>query len=420
MRRFLASLTALAMLLVFAPASSAALHPTWGRQIGQSLTSVAVSGDGAIYVAGSQANGTFETKALLAKLTPAGDVVWTRTWLPSNKKRSDGGPVWTTGATAVAVADNGTIYVTGSVQKTNFEGGRWFIRVYAPSGTFLRAFNAYQKKRAGGGPPQITSGIAIRGNRVVVTGHGYGCCDDPATDGWIRAFDARLHPTWHAQFEPPSSIPQAWFDVAEGVSIGATGNIFVTGWAATGPPPTDTVYRGVGTVVLEELSSTGALLWTHRTNVSTFSYDPRSSGFTNVSVSARGDRVMVSAPVQRSKRTIAWLGRFSLDGTLLWSRIWGTDVKYAAPTGVAVDPSMSTWVVGTRRDPNDHGLNVFVRRFGPDGASMGASFIDRGVRYLVGGGIALRGSGAYITGSEVSPPLSGGGPISGRVWRIVS
>jgi hypothetical protein len=414
MKRFLALLSAIAMVLVFAPASSAALHTTWGRQIGQSLTAVAVARDGSIYVAGSLPNAGL-TKVLLAKFTPAGNVVWTRTWLPSNKTRSGGGPVWTTAATAVAVARDGTIYVTGSVQKTNFEGGRWFIRAYAPSGTFLRAFSAYQRKRAGGGMPQATSAIAIRGNQVVVAGYGYGCCDDPSTDGWIRAFDARLHATWHAQFEPPSSIPSAWFDVAESVSIGATGNIFVTGWAATGPPPSGAAgYHGVGTVVLEKLSSTGGLLWTHRTNATNL------RDIRGVSVSTRGDRVMVTAPIQRSKNTVAWLGGYSLDGALLWSRIWGVSVKYAAPAGVAVDPSMSTWVVGTRRDPKDHGLNVFVRHFGPSGASLGALFIDRGVPYLVGSGVALRGTGAYVTGSVTNPPPTFGERIAGRVWRIVS
>jgi hypothetical protein len=76
-----------------------------------------------------------------------------------------------------------------------------------------------------------------------------------------------------------------------------------------------------------------------------------------------------------------------------------------------VDASKSTWVVGTRRDPSDHGLDVFVRRFGPGGASLGGLSFDAGVRRLIGGGIAPRGTSAYVTGSATAPS-------SGLVWRV--
>ncbi|HTG46440.1 MAG TPA: hypothetical protein VK646_02135 [Actinomycetota bacterium] len=412
MKRFLASMCTIAMIVVFGPASTAAPHTTWGRQIGQALTAVAVGPDGSIYLAGALANdGTLgETKALLVKLTPAGDVVWTRTWLPSDATRSDGSKVWTTGATAVAVAPGGAIYLAGSVQRTNLEGGAWFIRKYAAGGRLLYAFAA---KQPIGRMPQYVSAIAAMGDRVVVAGHGYGCCDDPTTDGWVRAFDPRLHPTWRAQFEPPAPIPTAWYDMAEGVAIDAGGNVFVSGWAATSASNPDTIYRGRGTVVLEKLSSTGDLLWSHRTTDTVM----RDRGA--VSVAVRGDRVVVSAPIQRSK-TAAWLGRFSLGGALLWSRTWGSPKFGTVPAGVAIDPSMTTWVVGTRHDPTPPpGTGLSIRRFDADGNALSALLPGGGIRFLSGSGIAVRGAGAVVTGSEVTGP-KGGGQMAGHVWRIVA
>jgi hypothetical protein len=416
-KRLLLLLAALTILATSAPPSATALTTSWQKKLGADLASVAVSPTGAIYVAGSRLNGTFETKALLAKLTPAGDVVWTRTWLPSNKlDRATGFPFWSTRATAVTVADDGTIYVTGFVEKTNCEGGGWFIRKYGPSGKLLHAFGRYQKTKLAQCTltPQFTSDIAARGKLVVVAGQDFGCCDDPATDGWVRAFNARLRPRWKAQFEPPASTPSAWFDTADGVAIGSGGNVFAGGWASTGPPPSDTVrFTGIGAVVLEKFDATGGVLWTRTAGPSMF------AGSGVVGVAAHGDRVMLSAAIDgtgvwwgSSKRTRAWLGRFKPGGSLVWSRTWGLRKKAAAePTGVAVDASKSTWVVGTRRDPSDHGLDVFVRRFGPGGASLGGLSFDAGVRRLIGGGIAPRGTSAYVTGSATAPS-------SGLVWRV--
>ena len=402
-----------------APPSAVALTTTWRKELGVSLTSVAVGAHGSIYVAGSQANGKFQTKSFLAKLSPAGAVLWTRTWLPSNKiNPATHTPWYSARATAVAVAKDGTIVLTGFVEKINCEGGGWFIRKYGPSGKALRSFGRFQKRRLGQCTlsPQYTSAIAVRGNLVVVAGQDFGCCDDPATDGWVRAFDARLRPRWEAQFEPPATIPRAWYDTAEGISIGAGRNVYVGGWASTEPPASgfDT-FTGVGSVVLEKLDATGGLSWTHTTGATMF----RGSG--PVSVSARGDRAMVSAPVDgtdvrwtASQRTHAWLGRFTLDGALVWSREWGVARKHAAsPTGVSVDPSMSTWVVGTQHDPTDHGLNVFVRRFGPSGKPLGQLSVGGGVSRIGGGGIAARSAAAYATGTSIAPS-------TGRVWRIAA
>ena len=414
-RRLLLLVVALTILAT-TPPSAAALTTSWQKELGVSLTSVAVDAHGSIYVAGSQANGKFQTKSFLAKLSPAGTVLWTRTWLPSNKiNPATHTPWYSAWATAVAVAKNGRIFLTGFVEKGGCEGGGWFIRKYAPSGEPLRSFGRFQKKKLQQCtlPPQYTFAIAARGNLVVVAGQDFGCCDDPASDGWVRAFDAGLHPRWKAQFEPPATIPRAWYDTAEGVSIGAGGNVYAGGWASTEPPASGFVtFTGVGSVVLEKLSASGGLLWSHTTGISTL------SGSGPVSVSVRGDRAMVSAPTGgrsvrwSSERTHAWLGRFTLDGALVWSRTWGLDKNHAAaPTGVAVDSSMSTWVVGTQRDPTDHGLNVFVRRFGPGGNRLGQLSIDGGVSRIEGTGIATRSSGAYVTGSAIAPR-------GGRAWRI--
>ncbi|HTG48618.1 MAG TPA: hypothetical protein VK646_13295 [Actinomycetota bacterium] len=425
---FVAALTILATLAapsaIAAPPTAVSLTITWHRDLGIGLASVAAGPSGSVYVAGEVANGSFQGKALLAKLSASGAVLWQRRWVPSNKKNPNTHDFWFSArATSVAVADDGAIFVTGFVEKDNCEGGGWFIRKYSPSGTALASFGRFQKTKLQSCTltPQYTSDIAARGNLVVVAGQDFGCCDDPATDGWVRAFDAGLHPKWNTQFEPPSSIPSTWFDTADGVAIGNGGNVFVGGWAATQPPPTPTsspnAYQGRGTVVLQELSPTGSVLWARRTDTTMFADSGR------VAVAVGGGRIMVSAALggfyvgwKTHMRTHAWLGSFTLDGAPVWSRSWGLDRNHAAePTDVAINGSGGTWVVGTQREKRDHGLVVSIRRFGSGGQDLGRRTVGGDFRRFLGGGVAARAGGAYVTGS--ANPLNGGGEV-GRVWRI--
>ena len=88
----------------------------------------------------------------------------------------------------MATGPDDAVYVVGDVSQANMEGGGFFIRKYGPAG------NPQWKDTTEGGwvhgadVPEVATGVAVSGTRVVVTGHGYGCCGSRLDDGWIRLY----------------------------------------------------------------------------------------------------------------------------------------------------------------------------------------------------------------------------------------
>jgi hypothetical protein len=402
-KRLLSFLSAVTLLVALAPDGRAATHVVWHRALIQSVSAVAVATNGSIYAAGRTQTGStnIQTAATLVKLTSSGATVWTRSWRPFPSMPAR----YAASATTVAVATNGTVYLAGAMTNSHFEGAGWFIRAYSPSGTLLHAFVSRRLTPKGPWDPQYVSDIAVRGNLVVVAGSYFGCCGlELYRDGWVRAFDPGLHAMWRTQFEPPAPMPRKWYDDATGVSIGAAGNVFASGWAATravsfGDRPPD------GTLILTKLKPNGTVAWTHRPGVA-LGYDAKSS------LSVRGYLVMVAAPHRDAE---SWVGRFNIEGSLAWARTWG-HVDAAAPTDVAVDASLRTWVVGTKKDRGDGGTDVFLIRYGPRGFLLGSMALEDGVKRVEGGGVAPFSAGAYVSGTTLTPT----GDNGGHLWSVAT
>jgi len=162
------------------------------------------------------------------------------------------------------------------------------------------------------------------------------------------------------------------------------------------------------------------VLWSRRANVSVPSLD------TNVALAVRGDRVMVAASVRGrgagwylgdERGSDGWLGRFTPTGRLVWSRSWDTLSPNAAePADVAIDASLVTWVVGTRRDEEDHSTNPFVRRVARDGRLVSQQMLSDTTRFMHGTGVAVRsGTRGYVTGWYGTDVLES---LRGTVYRL--
>lgn len=402
-RRFVPILSVVALVMFLAPPGRAEPQVSWHEDLGGSLRAVARGPDGSIYVAGQSTIGwSYVGTMLLARLTPAGDVVWTRTWDPRHVHPN----LFGAGAVAVDVAENGVVYVVGFVQRYNCEGGGWFLRAYGAGGRLLHA-NVARKSAQCDAAPQRATDVAVRDGLVVVTGENYGCCGgEDFHNGWVRAFDAALRLQWKAPFEPPAPLAPGWMDGADGVSIGAMGNIVVSGWAATGRVVYPEPLPG-GTLILEKISADGTVLWTRRPGLT--------MGFNDVTaLSARGNRLMVVAKVPGAA---GWLGRFTVDGDLVWSRSWGITGRDVGPSGVSVSASGSTWVLGVKRDPRERGMDISVRLYGRSGDLLWKTSLQDGARVLDAGGVAAYGQGAMVTGTETDEEFSwdAGG---GHVWRL--
>jgi hypothetical protein len=399
MRRSLAVILCSAVLLM-PTSASAAIHVKWHTDEGIRLIDVATGPDGSIYVVGDRRT-SITAKAFLAKLAPDGTRLWRRSWLPN--------PQASTNAAGVALLPGGNIAWTGDVQQ-QCEGNGWFVQVNRPNGSLVRRYvtPGWQCSIA-----ETVTDIAARSGRIFLSGFKHGCCADFYEDGFVQALDATAHRRWRTNVEPPAPTPHSFFDAADGIAVGSSGNVYVSGWGATRPMRHETSPIR-GTAMLWKLMPSGGVVFSHRIKAA-----PMPSIDTPVTIGVRGKAVMVSAGVRGSNvrwhasPTDGWLGRFTTDGSLVWSSHWDVRNPHAAqPAGVAIDGKGRTWVVGTRRIVAGHGLALFVRRYGPGGGLLDKDTARGGARYLHGTGVATRGAGALVTSWFGNNNSRGG-----RLWR---
>jgi hypothetical protein len=315
----------------------------------------------------------------------------------------------------VAVGPGGGVFWGGNVSAPGCEGGGWFVRRLASNGAFV-----WHRDQAGWEDctsSTVLHDLDVGDSLVALALTDRGCCADPFQDGWIRAIRTSGAFAWNRDFEPPAGTPAGYYDRATGVAVSALDTVYASGWAATESIPDDAA-RYEGMASLQKMTSGGAVVW--RKKVLRIPYV-----WTDAMVAVRGDRLMVTTQSRgqfiywgTSTPPEGWLGRFSLDGDLVWWRTWGTDWQFAAlPQQLAIDADMNTWVVGWRRDPSDHGYDAFARKYSPGGAVLEAIAMDGPTRHLHGTGVAARGSGAMMTGWVGTQKWDNLG--GGRLWRLV-
>lgn len=393
------------VLATAAPASGA-LTVSWTAKAAKSFNGVAADASGNSYAVGwTMMSGDYA--AILIKYSPSGAKLWSRTWLPP--------AAGFTTADAVAVGPDGSVYWGGNVSTPGCEGAGWWVRRMTPNGGLV-----WHRDQAGWEActsSTMLSDLDVGDNLVALALTDRGCCADPFQDGWVRAIRTNGAFAWNRDFEPPTGTPTSYYDRATGVAVSALDTVYVGGWAATQFIPDDmSHYTGIAEI--QKVTPAGAIVW--RKKVLRVPHV-----WTDTMVAVRGDRLMVTTQSRGGSiywgtgtPPEAWLGRYTLDGTLVWWRTWGTEWNWAAlPAQLSIDGALNTWVVGTRRDPGDHGYDLFVRQYAPGGGVLEARTIEGPTRWLLGTGVAARGIGALVTGTVGTDKW--GDPDGGRLYRLV-
>lgn len=379
--------------------------PTWTSRLTFDVRSgsVAIDADGNVYVTGLRVGD--EAIAVIGKIDPDGVPLWTRTWTQ---------PRAHTMGTDVAVAPDGSVYLAGTVGSDHFEGGGWFVRRYDMDGTlrWARDEPGWQHGRTS----DSTAGLAVSGETVILAGSFNGCCGDlRQRDGWVMAFAAGGRRLWRSRFEPGGALNR-FSDQAEAVFAGPGRGIYVGGWTALGPESDE--HAANHELFMQKLDPAGNVLWS-RTYPSVAARDQDFG----VDLAVRGEGLMVSALVDgqavqyRARPGHSWLARLTLSGELVWSRTWGTSwTRAAGPAALAVGATGMTFVVGTKRDPSDHGFDGFIRAFSRSGQMVWDRKLQASRRFVLGADVAVR-RGALFAVTEALDKRHGEG-IAGILWRF--
>lgn len=289
--RFIAVAVAVALLVVSAAFGATVTSETLlGTAGSDSSEGVTVGADGSIYLTGNTPGVTFEQNVFLAKFASDGSLVWQRTWDGPQQFFPDG-------ATDVAVASDGSVYVSGS---TLGSGGDALLLKFDAEGTLL-----WQRTYGGSLNDSANALATAADGTVYLTGLTHTSSSD-AGSLFVAKFDSLGALVWQKTY---GTIDEE-YEEGQGVSVGPDGTVFVAG-VATRPGGT----FGFDAIVLK-LDASGALLWQRA-----FATGEIADSRGGIAVDASG-AAYVAGAVQ-DPALDALLLKFSTDGALTWARTWG-------------------------------------------------------------------------------------------------
>ena len=305
----------------------------------------------------------------------AGALAWTANWSgPGN--RADG-------ATAVARAADGSLYVVGS--GTAGDGDRDVITLkFGPTGELIwaRRYNSPWDRNDGAGA------VCLYGHSVYVAGsvahpdHGTDVAlikyDTNGVRKWVRLFDGSRHRN----------------DVVQQVVANGS-SVYVAGAVTTAKGRQDMVLR---------YRPAGAFVWMRASGGSPPAYYPQITMWNDVAIAPGGEAVVTGT------RWTGWDGQFDWatavyrpGGALAWSkRVSGFD--FDGGDSVAIDPDGLIYVAGARfrASGQEHNTDGTVICYQPDGTkqwmtSTGFPSPDALTD------VSLSSDRVYATGSSIDP-----------------
>jgi hypothetical protein len=252
------------------------------------------------------------------------------------QQRTWGGPE-RDGANGVAVASDGSVYVTGSTRSFGAGDDDAFLLKYGANGTLLwqLTYGTAPDPNNSGQEGGIDVAVAPDNSGVVVLGN--------YRDGNI--FLAKFSPTGFLLWDLTWGAKREAQESASAIAVSADGTIYVAGLTST--------FGVQGDAFLVSFTSGGSLNW-QRTWGGTGSDVPQ-----GVAVAADGS-IYISGDTQFNANS-AFLVKFAADGSVVWQREWGLVGKNGIPgetrgRGVAAAPAGGAYVVGfsigAGADPN--------------------------------------------------------------------
>ena len=352
---------------------------TWGGPNDDEGAAVAVAPDGSVYLTGTtQSFGKGNRDAFLVRYSDSGRLLWQRTYGTAPDDLSNGDEF----GLGVAVAPNGSAaYITGQAR-----GGNVFLARFSESGSLV-----WQKTWGDNGNSPRAVAVDDHGSVYVA---GFTFTYGEGGDAFLVKFSPAGRLIWQRTWGGPG------FEIAHDVAIGADGSIYMTGEANS---------FLANDAFLVKFNTRGDLVWERDWATRRPGAPEGVFGLTaafGVGTGKDGSVYITGNAFEIGALRNIILVKFDEDGSLVWDTIGGPG--FGAGQDVAVGAAGSVFVTGSiiPDDPNAFSSDAFIARFTADGRARRAR-VWGGVDSESGESIAVAPYGdIVIGGSAGAPPYS--------------
>ncbi len=362
---------------------------------------IAVTDDGSCYIIGTTKSTNFPIKnayqntfgggykdIFVAKFSSGGLLLWSTYF---------GGSAGFENGFGIAVSDDGSCYVTGETQSSDFPTKKAFAGAYNGGNfdTFVAKFSSNGKLQwstyLGGAQNDIGNAVAIaHDGSCYITGRTWSN-DFPTKN----AFDATHNGYWDVFVTKFSSRGKLrWstyiggddWDEGLGIDIARDGSCYITGFARSTNFPTKQAYNstkgGLGDAFVSRLDANGLLLWSTFLggNSNDRAYDV--AAVVDCSCYVIGETYSTNFPTPNAFDNSnndgwdAFVSRFAANGSLLWGSYLGGSEGGDYGYGVASSDDGKCYVVGTTHSDDFPIQNATDSTLGSTSDAFIAVFID--------------------------------------------
>jgi uncharacterized delta-60 repeat protein len=366
----LAALVTMVLVVGTGPARAATVisETTWGGSAAEVTAGVAVAPDGGTYLAGftTSFDPFGQEQVFVIKFAVDGSLSWQRTWEGPDQFGNDR-------ATDVAVAPDGSVYVTGSTLGVR---GDVLLLKFSAEGSLL-----WQRRWDGGGTER-GEGVAVGSDgSVYVTG-------STNSFGGEHLLVLRFGPDGTLEWQ------RIWGPAGgEDIAVGPDGNLYAAGLGPRAGAPSG------ADLVLLKLDPTGILVW-QKTYSAAEIVDARGG----LTVAPDGSVYVAGAVQEVTQKVVldALLVKFTPDGNVAWDRAWGGRSGDVG-RGVTVLPDGTVMLAG---DTNSFGVgsdDAFILRASAGGRGLDANTWG-GVEIDHADDVGLAAGGTIVLGATTGNP----------------
>ena len=356
---------------------------TWGGPDRDGAQAVAVAGDGSVYVTGETRSfgaGGGDAEAFLLKYNASGTLLWQRTYGTAPDDLNSGVEA---GIDVAVAPDNSGVLVVG-----NYRDGNIFLAKFSPAGVLLWDLTW------GAAPPagESASAIAVAANGTIyVTGvtSSFGAGQG---DAFLLSFTSGGILNWQRTWGGEG------FDVPHGVAVATDGSIYISG---------DGLFTA-NSAFLVKFAANGSVVWQREWGLVGKTGVPGETSGHGVAAAPAGGAYVVGDSTGAGADPNLLAVRFDAAGNFVWQVVGGPG--FGSAQDVAVGPEGNVHVTGNvLTDGGDSGANAFVWTLlangkGNDAAVWGGTDpfeLERGTS------IATASDGAIlVAGAAGAPPYT--------------